>query len=173
MTEESNPKSRGRPKRTWVKIDCHGILSGSINWQYTLDEQAIWVKLIAYSAICGGPPGIICDNDERPIPLWYVADELHCPKELLESVVEKGVEEGRIQENGKGLAITNFNTYQFTEYDRQKPYRQAKKAADDKDRYTKEKNVARVATTRKQVEERREIGRRKKAFRNEEDCDTT
>lgn len=119
---------RGRPKRDWVKIDCRGILSGSINYQFTLEEQAVWVKMIAYSAVCGGPPGSICDNDGRGMPLAFIAHELHCPLEILESTINKGIDEGRVKSNGTGaIILTNFSVYQFTEYDRQRPYRQAKK----------------------------------------------
>ena len=120
---------RGVKARTWVKLDCNGILRGSINYQLTLEEQAVWIKLFAYSAVCGGEPGIISDNDGKPMPDWYIAQELHCSPELLKVTVDKCIKEGRISQNGAGiLEITNFKVYQFTEYDRQKPYRQMKKA---------------------------------------------
>lgn len=118
---------RGRKPRSWVRIDCAGLLHGSINWQLTLEEQAIWVKLIAYSEVCGGPAGMICDNDGRPLPHEFIAHECHCSVELLKSCLAKCQEEGRISENSHGIRITNFDIYQFTEYDRQKPYRDAKK----------------------------------------------
>lgn len=130
MAEENEGKrvKRGRPRRSWVKIDCAGMLRGSINWQLSLEEQAIWVKLIAYSAVCGGEPGWIQDNDQRPLPHEFIAQELHCPAELLEATLAKCVDEGRCLENGAGIQITHFDDYQFTEYDRQRPYRDKKKA---------------------------------------------
>lgn len=117
---------RGRPKRSWVKMDCQGCLHGSINYQLTLDEQAVWFKLIMYSAVCGGEAGFICDNDNKPMPLEYIAQELHCPLETLEGTLKKCAEEGRVNVNSTGIEIINFAAYQFTEYDRQRPYRQAK-----------------------------------------------
>jgi len=120
-------KARGRPRRSWVKMDCQGCLHGSINFQLTLEEQAIWFKLIMYSAVCGGEPGFICDNDNRPMPLEYIAQELHCPLELLKATLKKCTDEGRTRVNSTGIEIINFNAYQFTEYDRQRPYRQAAK----------------------------------------------
>ncbi len=136
MTE----KARGRPKRSWVKMDCQGCLHGSINYQLTLEEQAIWFKLIMYSAVCGGEPGFICDNDGQAMPKEYIAQELHCPPKILETTLEKCTEEGRIKVNSSGIEIINFNAYQFTEYDRQKPYREAKKQRDvDPDKYIKGK----------------------------------
>lgn len=120
-------KVRGRPKRSWVKMDCQGCLHGSINFQLTLEEQAIWFKLIMYSAVCGGDPGFICDNDGREMPHQYIAEELHCPVETLESTLKKCIEEGRMGVNDSGIEIINFNAYQFTEYDRQRPSREARK----------------------------------------------
>ena len=46
--------ARGRKPRNWIKIDCEGILRGSINYLLPLDGQAIWIKMIAYSEVCGG-----------------------------------------------------------------------------------------------------------------------
>ena len=121
-------KPRGRPKRSWVKLDCQGCLHGSINYQLTLEEQAIWFKLIMYSAVCGGDAGFICDNDGRPMPKEYIAQELHCPLETLEATLERCVKEGRVKDNSAGIEIINFAAYQFTEYDRQRPSREARKA---------------------------------------------
>lgn len=124
-------KQRGRPKRSWVKMDCQGCLHGSINYQLSLEEQAVWFKLIMYSAVCGGEAGYICDNDSKPMPLEYIAQELHCPLETLETTLKKCTEEGRVNVNSTGIEIINFAAYQFTEYDRQRPYRQAKKERDE------------------------------------------
>lgn len=131
---------RGRPKRSWVKIDCAGILHGSINWQLTLEEQAIWFKMIAYSASCGGEAGYIQDNDGRPLPKSFIAQELHCSEELFASTLKKCIDEGRCTDNTSGIHLTNFNEYQFTEYDRQKPYRENKKLEnEDPEKFNKQK----------------------------------
>ena len=134
---------RGRKPRAWVKIDCEGILRGSINWILTLDEQAIWVKLIAYSEVCGGPPGYIQDNDGGGLPVDFLSHELHCPIGLLESTIKKMEENNSISRNGTGaLFLIHFDDYQFTEYDRQKPYRDSrKKNAQDPDRDRRLKNA--------------------------------
>lgn len=119
---------RKRKSRTWVKIDCEGILRGSINYLLPLDGQAIWIKMIALSEVCGGRPGFIEDNNNNGLPHEYIAQELHCHGELLEMVLKKMESDGAIKRNGTGvIELTNFNHYQFTEYDRQKPYREAKK----------------------------------------------
>ena len=132
---------RGRKPRTWVKMDCDGLLRGSINYLLPLEGQAVWMKLIALSEVSGGRPGFVEDNNEKGMPLEYIAQELHCPFELLKSVLEIMEGDGAIKTNGTGsIELVNFNHYQFSEYDRQKPYRQAKKeAAEDPDRFIKGK----------------------------------
>jgi len=133
--------ARGRKPRTWVKIDCNGILRGSINWILTLEEQAIWVKMIAYSEVCGGQSGSIQDNDGHGLPRDFLSHELHCPIEILESTIEKMQKNDSVEVNEAGvISLIHFNDYQFTEYDRQKPYREAKKERDtDPDKYIKGK----------------------------------
>ena len=118
---------RGRPKRTWVKLDCRGVLHGSINWLFTLEEQAVFLKLIPMAAIYCRTPGIISDNEGQPLPREFIAHELHCPLELLNSVIDKGSQDNCLRDTMNGLQLVNFEHYQFTEYDRQKPYREAKR----------------------------------------------
>jgi len=116
---------RGRPQRIWVKMHCEGCLHGSINYQLTLEEQAVFFKLIMLSAVCTGEPGTISDNDGRAMPHWYIANELHAPLEVFESTLKKCIKEGRLSENTVGILVTNFKVYQ-SEYERQKPYRKNK-----------------------------------------------
>jgi hypothetical protein len=117
--------ARVRKPRTWVKIDCEGILRGSINYLLKLDGQAIWVKMIAYSEISGGRAGFIEDNNQSGLPREYIAQELHCTVEQLNEVIEKMKNDGAIKINGTGsIQLVNFKHYQFNEYDRQKVYRE-------------------------------------------------
>jgi len=105
---------------------CEGCLHGSINYQLTLEEQALFYKMVMFSAVCGGQPGVISDNDGRPMPHWFIANELHAPLEVFKSMLAKCVEEGRLQENSNGIVVTNFDQYQ-SEYLRQKPSRERRK----------------------------------------------
>ncbi len=116
---------RGRKPRTWVRLDCEGILRGSVNYLLSLEGQAVWVKMIAYSEMCGGRSGFIEDNNHNGLPHDYIAQELHCPLEVLEVVLEKMSGDGAVNINGSGsVELVNFKHYQFSEYDRQKVYRQ-------------------------------------------------
>ena len=119
--------TRGIKKRTWVKLDCQGVLHGSINWLFTLEEQAVFLKLIPMAAVYCKEPGTIADNEGNPMPQVFIAQELHCSVELLQSVITKGEKDKCLKDTDHGLVLVNFKQYQFTEYDRQKPYRQTKK----------------------------------------------
>lgn len=142
---------RGRKPRTWVRMDCEGILRGSINYLLSLEGQAIWMKMIAFSEICGGRSGFIEDNNQNGLPRGYVAQELHCPVELLDGVIEKMSNDGAVVLNGTGaIQLVNFSHYQFSEYDRQKPYRAAKKQR-DKSIYGEFKNVHLSNTEREKL----------------------
>lgn len=133
---ENGITKRGRPRRVWVKLHCDGILRGSINYQLELAEQAVWMKLLAFTAVCGGQDGWIQDNDHRPLPHFFIASELHCPLDVFESTLKKCIEEGRCEENSQGIHIVHWNYYQ-SEYERQKPYRDKKKGiSDDPNKFT-------------------------------------
>lgn len=122
--------ARGRKPRTWVRLDCEGILRGSINYLLPLEGQAVWVKMIALSEVCGGRSGYIEDNNHNGLPIEYVAQELHCSVEQFQAVLDKMGGDGAIKVNGSGsIQLVNFRHYQFSEYDRQKVYRQ--KAGDN------------------------------------------
>ena len=133
---------RGRKPRTWIKLNVAGILHGSINYLLPdLDLQAVWIKMICLSEECGGRPGYIEDNNEKGLPHEYIANELHCNLEQFENVLKTMTSDGAISTNGTGsIQLVNFDHYQFTEYDRQKPYREAKKEREtDPDKYIKGK----------------------------------
>ena len=91
---------RERKAKIWVKMHCEGVLSGNINYLFleknynenidgkvvSLACQAVWLKMIAFSEICGGRAGFIEDNNRCGLPHQYIADELHCPIDLFENV---------------------------------------------------------------------------------------
>ena len=113
---------RGRKPQPWMKL--HGtFLDSSINYEMGLDQQCVFLKLCLFSMRCGMEPGLIADNDGKPIPTWYIANSIHAPVETVEETIKIGKETERIRENGSGvLEIINWKEYQ-SEYERQKPYR--------------------------------------------------
>ena len=115
-------------KRRWIKLYPNECLSGSIRWQLTPQERSAWYDLLFFSSVCSNT-GDICDRDKNPIPRSFIANRLNISLQLLNSTIEKCKEEGRLTEDDKGFHITNWGKYQ-SEYDRQKPYRQAKKESE-------------------------------------------
>ena len=119
-------KTRGTKKRGWIVLR-KSWLTSSINYRMILDEIAVFSKLLVMADEFGPVPGLISDNDFRPMPHEYLAHQACCSIEVLDSCIKKATEDDSIYENSHGIFLTHFDEYQFTEYDRQKPYRQAKK----------------------------------------------
>jgi len=134
----------GRGSRRWVKIYCYETLHGSVSYQLSEAEQAIWMKLLCFAGLCGNE-GVIADHDLRPFPHKFICHEIHTDEALFEETLRKCVDEGRISEDGQGIKITNWAKYQ-SEYDRQKPYRQAQRE--------KDLSPAAVASVNEQMRER-------------------
>lgn len=115
---------RGDSKRAWVKLHINGMLNGSVRYQLKPDERATWVDLLCFAGL-GAEPGTISDNDLRPYPHKFLANRFNITAKLLESTINKCIQEGRITEDEQGIHITNWPDYQ-SEYQRQKPYRESK-----------------------------------------------
>lgn len=122
----------GRGPRKWIKVFCYETLHGSICYQLTDEEQAVWIKLLCFAGLCGND-GVIADHDLRPFPDAFIIHEIHTSQELFTSTVDKCKAEGRISVNGGGaITITNWQRYQ-SEYERQKKYRHgAREPLDEK-----------------------------------------
>ena len=133
---------RGGYSKTYVKISVTGWLHGSIRWQLDPAERSVWADLIAWAGQCR-MDGLIADNDGRALPREYIANQLNIPQVLLDSTIAKCRHEGRLADNDGDIFLVNFKQYQ-DEYTRQKPYRDAKKEAEqaakeDPDKYKKGK----------------------------------
>lgn len=128
-------KDRGAKKRGWVVLRKTWLTS-SINYRMQLDEIAVYSKIIVMADEFGPVPGLVSDNDCQPMPHEYLAHQACCPIEVFESCLKKAKEDGGIYENSHGIFVTRFDEYQFTEYDRQKKYRQ-KGATSDPDKFIK------------------------------------
>ena len=129
-------------KRGWVVLR-KSWLTSSINYRMALEEIAVFSKIIVMADEFGPVPGLISDNDFRPMPHDYLAHQACCPLEIFEATLKKGTEDDSIYENSHGVFLTHFDEYQFTEYDRQKPWREAQKQkrlrTDDPEKFTRGK----------------------------------
>lgn len=114
-----------RPRMPWFKVHT-SILNSSFNYEFTLEEQACFIKLLALVADMGGT-GYIADGEGRSIPRDFIANRIHVPVEVLDSTIEKGERTNRLKENSTGLEIIKWKEYQ-SEYNRQKPSREKRRA---------------------------------------------
>jgi hypothetical protein len=108
----------------WFKVHT-SILNSSINYELTLEQQAVWIKLLALAAETGGT-GTIADGDGKPMPHAFLAARACVPLDVFEVTLEICQRTGRLSDNSHGITICKWKEYQ-SEYNRQKPYREAKK----------------------------------------------
>jgi hypothetical protein len=127
--------SRGATRRRWVKLFITGWLHGSVRWQLTPEQRGTFADLICLAGECG-KDGAICDNDNRPFPREFIANQLNIPLQLLEETIKECRDEGRIEDRDDVIVIKNWDTYQ-SEYERQSQYR--KKGVEDPDKYKEQK----------------------------------
>lgn len=120
---------RGKWKKRWFKVDTGGWLHGSIRWQFTSEERGVWIDFLAKASEVQ-QEGAICDNDGRPLPLEFLANQWNIKLPLLRRVIEMCLEEGRLEERGDVLWVTHYEEYQ-SEYERQ--VASAKKAAAERE----------------------------------------
>ena len=119
-----------RGVRRWVKVYCYETLHGSISYQLSEAEQAVWLKLLCFAGLCGNE-GVIADHDLRPFPHEFICHEIHTNKEVFEETLRKCKDEGRISEDGHSITIVNWAKYQ-SEYDRQKVFRERWRQRDER-----------------------------------------
>ncbi len=81
----------------WIKLSTYGILRGSIVAQLSLEEQAIWVKLLAFAGE-QRDRGIIRRSKGIPYSMADLASQLTVPEYLLISTIEKCTEDGNAED---------------------------------------------------------------------------
>ena len=122
---ESGPeKSTGSMR--YVKMYVGECLEGTIRFDFEPAERGVWYDLV----ILAGRmriKGLIGAGAGVPYPRRWIAGILNIDEELLEKTIEKCKNTQRISENSDGIHILNWSKYQ-SEYDRQRPYRDKKRA---------------------------------------------
>lgn len=126
--------------KRWVKVWVSECLNGTIRFDFTPEQRGVWYDLLVLAGNCRHE-GLIAAGQGIPYPDNWIAGTLNIPLKLLQVTIQKCIETGRIEKNGSGYRIVNWEKYQ-SEYDRQKPYREAKKQQQkdsDLDKYFKGK----------------------------------
>jgi len=150
--ESSPEKSTGSMR--YVKMYVAECLEGTIRFDFEPAERGVWYDLVILAGRMR-VKGLIGAGSGIPYPRRWIAGILNIDEELLELTIEKCKKTHRISENSNGIRILNWNKYQ-SEYDRQKPYRDKKKAQRDEDpgKYTKGKLGHLVKTSLEDIEEK-------------------
>lgn len=113
------------PRRRWIKLWTQEFLYGTTSDELTLEQQAIWNKLLALAG--DSPlPGILCLAPHIPYPFSSMAQVFHCTEESLGQTIELCASDkiDKMSQNGDGCwEIKNFWKYQ-PEFDRDEWYRE-------------------------------------------------
>ena len=123
--------------KKWIKLWTRECLSGTIRFEFTPAERGVWYDLLVLAGDCR-QEGVIAAGNGVPYPHVWIAGTLNIPLKLLERVIKRCQETDRIMEDNKGIHIINWARYQ-SEYERQKPYRQAKGISDDPQKFKHQK----------------------------------
>ncbi len=110
--------------RDWVKLWVKEALLGTIREDLTPEERGTWYDFLL---LAGNSriPGVICANKTTPMPTKRIAGILNIDTTLVKRCTKKFKESGRITVDSNGVIhIVNWARYQYSDYDRQKPYRQ-------------------------------------------------
>ena len=117
--------------RDWIKIWIKESLLGTIREDLTPEERSVWYDFLL---LAGNSryPGTICANKDTALPIKRMAGILNTPELLIKRCIKKFESSNRIQIDERGVIhVLNWAKYQYSDYDRQKVFRD--KAKDDGD----------------------------------------
>ncbi len=112
-------------RRIYRKSWPYDNLFGTLRHELDSAQRGVWNDLLDMAKIGRVRPGLVSPGVGKAYNHEWLAAFLNTPLELLEESLKLLKETKRITENGAGIEILNWRRYQ-TEYDRQKPYREAK-----------------------------------------------
>ena len=114
-------------KRKWIKLFIDECLTGTIREDLSPEERSVWYDFLLFAGR-NRPPGCISANENTAISPKRLAALLNIPVNLLARSMKKFEDSGRIEIDLQGIIhIVNWDKYQYTDYDRQKLYREAKR----------------------------------------------
>jgi len=120
-------------KRKWIKLFIDECLTGTIREDLSSEERGVWYDFLLLAGR-NRPPGAVSANETTAISPRRLASLLNISVQLLARATRKFLDSGRIIMDGAGIIhIVNWDKYQYTDYDRQKPYREAKMSKIDEE----------------------------------------
>jgi len=113
-------------KRKWIKLFIDECLTGTIREDLTPTQRSIWYDFLLLAGR-NRPSGCISANENTAISSKRLAALLNVQVNIVTNAKKKFLESKRITIDLAGIIrIVNWDKYQYTDYDRQKPYRQKK-----------------------------------------------
>jgi len=144
MSEKDNKTGLRRIYRKSWPFDN---IYGSSRFEFSAADRGIWNDLLDMAKLSRVEPGLIAPSKEQAYPHPWLAGLLNVSLEELEHALAVLIKTHRIEENHTGIRIINWHKYQ-TEYDRQKPWREAKKEKDYTGKGTKYEGVMKAHAER-------------------------
>jgi hypothetical protein len=131
--EKERAMPPGNFKRRWIKLFIDECLTGTIREDLTPEERSVWYDFLLLAGR-NRPPGCISANENTPISSKRIAAILNITETLVRKCILNFEKSGRIRVRpNRVIYIVNWDHYQFTDYDRQKPFRQKPQEQPDKD----------------------------------------
>jgi hypothetical protein len=130
-------------RRIYRKSWPYDNIYGSSRFEFSATNRGIWNDLLDLAKLSRVEPGLIAPGPGQAYPHQWIAGLLNVPLEDLDQTIELLKKTNRISENHDGIRITNWTKYQ-TEYDRQKPWREAKKERDYTGKGTKYEGIMKL-----------------------------
>jgi len=110
--------------RDWIKLWIKEALLGTIREDLTPEERSVWYDFLLLAGNCR-IHGTISANENTPLPVKRISGILNTPEALIRKCITKFKGSQRIRVDKDGVIhILNWGKYQYSDYDRQKQYRQ-------------------------------------------------
>lgn len=113
-------------RRPWIKLFVDECLRGTIREDLTAEERGVWYDFLVLAG-ANRVRGCISANETQGYTVARVAAILNVKENIISRCVGKFLEQGRITIDDRDIiSISNWDGYQYSSYDRQKPSRQSK-----------------------------------------------
>ena len=133
---------------------CFDNLTGEMRYILNPAQRSIYTDFLDMAKLCR-PVGTICPEPGKPYTNEWLASLLNVPTELLIETIDLLVAKKKIENNGTGIKILGWEKLYQSEYERQKPYRGAKKQGAE--RFKTQKYAHMIASTKDDIDRIKEI----------------
>ena len=109
--------------RDWIKLHVKECLIGSMREDMTPEERSVWYDFLVLAGN-SRVPGVLCSNKEQGFTTKRISQLLNTPEPLIKKCIKTWKGDRIEVDHLKRIVILNWDKYQYSDYDRQKPYRQ-------------------------------------------------